>query len=156
MGHESALLFPCLGHVYSWPFYKMVTISFSLGNRYTAGLQKSSQTESRPFAEGAGTVLPPAGKMCLWEKEGVAVNMPTLSLALAVATVTSRALKKGHRKHASNGKSEVLLEIATFLEVCLLCSDLVHIIRLNCHTFSQIISISQMRGVRHRNVNQLG
>lgn len=88
--HEGALLFPCLGHVYSWPFYKMVTISFSLRNKYTAGPQKSSQTESRPFAGGAGTVLPPAGKTCLWEKERVAVNGPALPLALAV-------------KQASNG-----------------------------------------------------
>lgn len=77
--HEDALpLLPRLGHVSSWPFNKMATTSLLSGNEYTAGPQKSSQSESGPCAEAAGTDLPPAGEICPWEEEGVADNMPII------------------------------------------------------------------------------
>lgn len=79
--------------------------------------------------------------------------MPTLPLTLAVASVTSSTLKRGHRKHASNGKSEVLSEIATFLEVAMLrpCAhnhaSLSHFLTNYFHSTDE--------GVRNRHVNEL-
>lgn len=63
--HEGALLLPCLGRVCSWPFYKMETTGLSSGSKHRAGPQASSQTKSRPFAEGGGSDLPSAEKTCV-------------------------------------------------------------------------------------------
>ena len=45
---------------------------------HTAGPQKSLKTESSPFAEGDGTDLPLAEKMCPWEPDEVATDTLTL------------------------------------------------------------------------------
>lgn len=75
---KGTLLHSCLGHVCSCSFYKMVAIGPSSGRKHTAGPQKSLKTESSPFAEGDGTDLALAEKMCPWEEDKVATDMPTL------------------------------------------------------------------------------
>ena len=92
--HEGAPLLPCLGHVCSWPFYKMATTSLSSGSKHTAGLLKSSQTRAGHLLREAAVTLLQL-RRCVAGGGGGGCQYAYPALALAAASVTFRVKQKG-------------------------------------------------------------